>query len=273
MELLIPGRKVAQAARGWLTDQGSPSFFFLFPEPCPCCSTWSQSWELRTKLWDQHYFLGLCKADSLSFKGTLGLQMGKGAQVGGTGYYNTNDQLGSLQGTEELWGEAFQLAPDLIFRAACPLIQEKGICCCQRLHLAQGSQKAVRNSWLYWDHMPAERLTEPALENVPRVPSRDSEGIAQVIDGAEKGWLWRRQPYKQLSHAGVPVHLVRDQRWGQTSILGALGTQTLSWGQPNTTNGDGRHYLDFQEQDGSRADRHRGGRTPHSLSRPRSVTS
>lgn len=41
--------------------------------------------------------------------------------------------------------------------------------------------------------MPAERLTEPALENVPRVPSRDSEGIAQVIDGAEKGWLWRRQ--------------------------------------------------------------------------------
>lgn len=60
--------------------------------------------------------------------------------------------------------------------------------------------------------MPAERLTEPALENVPRVPSRDSEGIAQVIDGAEKGWLWRRQPYKQLSHAGVAAHLVLDQR-------------------------------------------------------------
>ena len=60
--------------------------------------------------------------------------------------------------------------------------------------------------------MPAERLTEPALENVPRVPSRDAEGIAQVIDGAEKGCLWRRQPCRQLSHAGVVVHLVLDQR-------------------------------------------------------------
>lgn len=60
--------------------------------------------------------------------------------------------------------------------------------------------------------MPAERLTEPALENVPRVPSRDAEGIAQVIDGAEKGWLWRRQPCRQLSHAGIAVNLVLDQK-------------------------------------------------------------
>lgn len=60
--------------------------------------------------------------------------------------------------------------------------------------------------------MPAERLTEPALENVPRVPSRDAEGIAQVMDGAEKGWLWRRQRCRQLSHAGIAVYLLLDQR-------------------------------------------------------------
>lgn len=36
--------------------------------------------------------------------------------------------------------------------------------------------------------MPAERLAEPSLENVPRVPSRDAEGVAWVSDVAREGW-------------------------------------------------------------------------------------
>lgn len=83
--------------------------------------------------------------------------------------------------------------------------------------------------------MSAERLTEPALENVPRVPSRDAEGIAQVIDGAEKGWLWR-QADRQCSHAGVsgtgPEVRAFLELWGlrlhpeanPTPLMGMLGT-------------------------------------------------
>lgn len=57
--------------------------------------------------------------------------------------------------------------------------------------------------------MPAERLTEPSLENVPRVPSRDTEGIAQVMDVSGKdAYGGGMQSHKQLSHAGTAVHLV-----------------------------------------------------------------
>lgn len=65
-------------------------------------------------------------------------------------------------------------------------------------------------------------LPELSLENVPRVPSRDAEGKAQVIDVARD--VISRAAFPGWSGSvSVPTCLSGCRGRGQTSILGALG--------------------------------------------------